>query len=271
MAMARFLNRLRPARQYPPLIGPSEPLCIVGDIHGRSDLLDKLVRQLCNLPSVATMRVVLVGDFIDRGPDSAGVLERLRDWMIRPAPFAKVHCLMGNHERMMLDFLENPALHGPQWLANGGDATLQSFGLSPYHRSGSARGRPLSDAPAPLSAEMRLTALRDALQQVMPTGLQGWLEARPTLWQEGPLVIAHAGLDPSSPIARQTAQNLLWGHPDFLTRQRADGVWVGHGHTITATAKADQGRISVDTGAYRTGCLTAAVLEADQVQFISTL
>jgi serine/threonine protein phosphatase 1 len=260
MAMARFLNRLRPVRTFPALEPRQHPVCIIGDVHGRLDLLDIMLDQLSALPSAGALRVILVGDLIDRGPDSASVLARVRDCMNRPAPFAELHCLMGNHERMMLDFIEAPHVHGPRWLANGGDATLQSFGLSPYHRSGAAQTR---------AGEGRLTGMRDALLEAMPRGLGTWLGGLPVLWQDGQLVVVHAGADPARPIPQQSSQNLVWGHPDFLTRQRHDGIWIAHGHTITATPEAVNGRISVDTGAYRTGTLTAAWLEGAQLQFLS--
>ncbi len=260
MAITRFLNRLKPVKPYPPLVLPTIPLCIIGDIHGRCDLLDILVRQICTLQSVQGMRVVLVGDLIDRGPDAAGVLERVRDWMARPAPFAEVICLMGNHEAMMLDFLAEPTLHGPRWLAYGGDASLQSFGLSPYQRIGP------ENAP---SAEAGLIGLRDALRQALPEGLEDWLKALPRLWQDQDLAISHAGADPARPMAQQSAQSLLWGHPDFRNRQRQDGLWIAHGHVITAHPTAQAGRIAVDTGAWRTGRLTAALLDQDGLRFVT--
>ena len=258
MAISRFLKRLKPQPPYAALPAPKDPVCIIGDIHGRSDLLDTLVRHLCHEPDPARTRVILVGDLIDRGPDSAGVLARVRDWCAAPAPFAAVGCLMGNHERMMLDFLEDPVSHGPRWLSNGGDATLESFGLSPYRRlPGSAPGS-------------TLVALRDDLLGALPDGLHSWLLALPLIWQEDHIVVTHAGADPGRPMEAQTSTSLLWGHHSFMTRSRSDGLWVAHGHMITRTPSARNGRIAVDTGAWRTGCLTAAVLNAQGVCFIST-
>lgn len=258
MAISRFLKRLKPQQPYPVLPAPKDPICIIGDIHGRSDLLDTLVRQLCHEPHPGRTRVILVGDLIDRGPDSAGVLARVRDWCAAPAPFAAVECLMGNHERMMLDFLENPQASGPHWLSNGGDATLESFGLSPHRR-----------LPDTTAAELFL-AQRDALLCALPEGLHDWLLARPLIWQEDQLVITHAGADPDRPMDSQVDSSLLWGHRTFMTRTRSDGLWVAHGHVITRTPSARNGRIAVDTGAWRTGCLTAALLDAEGVCFIST-
>lgn len=261
MAITRFLNRLRPVKPYPALPLPSTPLCVIGDVHGRSDLLDLLVRQICASQTTAGMRVVLVGDLIDRGPDAAGVLERVRDWVAHPAPFAEVICLMGNHEAMMLDFLAEPALRGPRWLTHGGDASVQSFGLSPYQRM---------DREDPSSAEARLIALRDELRRAMPEGLEDWLKGLCSLWQDQALVVSHAGADPTRPMAHQTVQSLLWGHPDFRNQQRQDGLWVAHGHVTTAQPSARAGRIAVDTGAWKTGRLTAALLDQDGLRFVTT-
>ncbi|WP_103336407.1 metallophosphoesterase [Pseudotabrizicola formosa] len=258
MAISRFLKRLRPQPPYPDLPAPKDPICIIGDIHGRSDLLDTLVRQLCCAPHLGRTRVILVGDLIDRGPDSAGVLACVRDWCDAPAPFAAVDCLMGNHERMMLDFLDDPVTQGPHWLSHGGEATLESFGLSPHRR------------PPDSTADSALVALRDDLLAALPEGLQDWIRARPLIWQDGPLVITHAGADPDSPMEAQSDTSLLWGHRAFLTRPRRDGLWVAHGHVITRTPEARTGRIAVDTGAWQTGCLTAARLAADGLRFIST-
>jgi serine/threonine protein phosphatase 1 len=258
MAIARFLNRLKPIKPYPPLAPREQPLCIIGDIHGRADLLDELVLQICTQGSVQGMRVVLVGDLIDRGPDSAGVLARVRDWCAKPAPFAEVICLMGNHEAMMLDFLAEPTLHGPRWLAHGGDTTLQSFGLSPYQRS--EQGTP----------DARLIGLRDALREMLPSGLEAWLQDLPQLWQEQALVISHAGANPARAISQQTVKSLLWGHPSFHSHQRQDGIWIAHGHVITPEPTAQAGRIAIDTGAWRTGRLTAALLDKNGLRFMDT-
>lgn len=258
MAITRFLNRLRPQGPYPALPSPKHPVCIIGDIHGRADLFDSLIWQLCAEPMLGWTRAVLVGDLVDRGPDSAGVLERVRDWIKAPAPFASVTCLMGNHERMMLDFLEDPVRHGPRWLAHGGDATVESFGLTPHRRQPDA------------TPDEALIGLRDALLEALPDGLHDWLLSLPTVWQEDRLVITHAGADPMRPIAEQSIESLLWGHRAFRSQQREDGLWIAHGHIITTTPTAQFGRISVDTGAYRTGRLTAALLDEGGLRFVTT-
>lgn len=258
LAITRFLSRLRPQATYPDLPRPADPVCIIGDVHGRSDLLDRLVYRLCAEFGVSRARVILVGDLIDRGPDSAGVLHRVRDWCMRPAPFAEVECLLGNHERMLLDFLADPVAAGPRWLLNGGAETLESLGLEPQKRL------------AEENAAATLQRLRDGLGATLPQGMAEWLRDRPLVWREGALAVTHAGADPSRALEDQTETSLLWGHPAFRSRARSDGLWLAHGHTITPRASAAKGRIAVDTGAWRSGRLTAAWLDESGLRFVST-
>lgn len=228
---------------------PAQPICIIGDLHGRADLLDRLL-VIINDTS-ATARLIFVGDLIDRGPDSAAVLVRVRQ-LSEDAP-GRVICLMGNHERMMLDFLDTPA-KASRWLRYGGIETLASLGV---------QGRAVGDTP-----EQRLDALATRLRQALPEGMEAWLRARPLWWQDGNLAVVHAGIDPKRPIETQTDHTLLWGHRDFLQIPRQDGLWIAHGHYVVETANAEAGRIAVDTGAWDSGRLTAAWLDADGVRFI---
>jgi len=197
---------------------------------------------------------VFVGDMIDRGPQSAAILSRLAQ--LNTAAPEQIICLMGNHERMMLDFLNDPARCGPHWLANGGNETLASFGLSPWTRNND------------VSADKRLESLAADLAAAMPGEVAQWVTALPLVWCEGTLVVTHAGADPSREIAGQSAQTHLWGHPTFLRQTRYDGLWVAHGHTIMDEAHAQSGRIAVDTGAWRTNRLSAAWLSQDGLEFI---
>jgi len=240
----KLLGRAESAAPPEALPRPDGVVYVVGDIHGRRDLLD---RALALVAADRPGLLVLVGDYIDRGPDSCGVLERLRG-----LPGAV--CLRGNHEAMLLEFLDDPKAYGPRWLRNGGDATLASFGL--------ATGR--AEGPA-------LVALRDALRAAMGAELETWLRARPLIWQSGNLVVVHGAADPALPIDEQTEQVLLWGHPAFLRQARADGLWVAHGHTIVEKPYFGNSRIAVDTGACFTGRLTVAVIEPEgDVRFLAT-
>lgn len=238
------------ARQLP--VQPERPFVAIGDVHGRADLLyeiDRLISERCpNWP------VVFLGDYVDRGEKSREALELLISISADHKP--PVTCLLGNHERMLLDFLERPEKSGPRWLRNGGLQTLASFGLAPPRREGTG-------------AEA-FEELRSRLADAMGEDMIGWLRARPLTWNSGNVWAVHAAADPGIPMTAQTECTLLWGHPEFNERPRTDGQWVVHGHTIVETPRAHGGRIAVDTGAYATGCLSAALITPDGVTFLQT-
>lgn len=216
---------------------PGGPIGIVGDIHGCDDLLGRLLSRLDG-------QIVCVGDYIDRGERSAAVLDRL---IARP----DIVCLRGNHEDMLLGFLDDPEGRGPRWLRYGGLQTLASFGV----------GGDLSLG--------RLGHLRDALARAMGDERIDWLRGLPLWWQAGNIGVTHAGADPRRPLAEQEARHLLWGAPDFEKHVRSDGLWIARGHVIVDRPGAVDGRLSVDTGAYATGRLTAAVVTPGVVRFES--
>lgn len=231
---------------------PDRPVCIVGDVHGMGDHLRRLLDLIARQPGAEAARIILAGDLIDRGPDSAAVLSEVRARC--DAVPDRVICLMGNHERMMLDFLADPAGAGARWLSNGGAETLASFGV---------QGRVHAATPAD-----RFAALAQRLAGAMPAGLVDWVAGRPLWWREGALAVAHAGADPTRPVEDQDPQALLWGHGAFRRAPRADGIWIAHGHTIVAAPEARAGRIAVDTGAFATGRLSAAWLDARGLRFL---
>ena len=237
--IAQKLNR-KPSGRAP--LAPVAPFYAIGDIHGRADLLYRLLDRLD-----PALPVLCVGDYVDRGEHSAEVLRFLRD---TPA----ITCLKGNHEVMLLAFLDAPET-GANWLRNGGLQTLASFAIAGL--SESSKGAPLVQA-------------RTALRAAMGEELIDWLRNLPLCWQSGNVAVVHAGADPATPIATQREDFLLWGHPDFTRTPRADGVWVVHGHTIVDTPSASDGRIAIDTGAFATNRLTAARIAAGEVSFIST-
>lgn len=245
----------RPKPDTTPLPQLSQPVCVVGDIHGRADLLDHMLALIAAEPGATTARLIFAGDYIDRGPDSATVLTRLQHLTTA----GKAVCLMGNHERMMLDAIDRPEAAGQRWLLNGGDATLASL-----EASLASAGR----LPGENEAE-RMAALAIRLRAVLPAGTEAWLRALPLWWQDQGLGVVHAGADPALPLAEQTEASLLWGHRNF-GRPRADGLWIAHGHVVMAEPRAEAGRIAVDTGAWATGRLTAALIKAGHVRFITT-
>ncbi len=111
---------------------------------------------------------------------------------------------------------------------------------------------------------------RDALLRAAGDDLVAWMRGLPLVWSSGNLHVTHAGGDPASPIEPRRGHGLLWGHPDFLRKSRQDGYWMVHGHYVVSEAASTGGRISVDTGAYATGRLTAALIEPGSVRFLST-
>ncbi len=227
-----LFDRLRPQ----PRLTPAEPFYAIGDIHGCFEQLADLLRQL--KPDVP---VVCLGDYVDRGPNSAAVLHLLQN-------LPRIICLRGNHEEMLLRFLDDPAGSGQIWLRHGGLETLASYGVA------------VGEDPH---------AIRDEFLAAMGDDTVRWLEGLPRVFQSGNVVATHAGADPSRPIAAQDPVHLTWGHPQFLRRRRRDGRWMVHGHVIVPRPELHPGRIAVDTGAYATGYLSAALVVPDGVQFLT--
>jgi serine/threonine protein phosphatase 1 len=260
-----FFDRLRSLIPFGSGGGPDpdRPLYLIGDIHGRADLLQQLF-DMIDADQAARGHdhplAVFVGDYVDRGPDSRSVLDTLMrldaSLAADPAAEGEMLCLMGNHERMMLDFLDDPLEAGPRWLAHGGVQTLDSFGIG--------------GVPEEAGDEV-LRLARDALAEALSDGVEDWLRGLPLIAQCGNVAIVHAAADPGRAIDDQLAHTLLWGHPAFLEQRRADGLWVAHGHTIVPRPAAARGRIALDTGAWSSGRLTAAILApGEPVRFLST-
>lgn len=231
---------------FPPL-QPETNLAVLGDVHGMMRLFERMLQRLEREEPAAT--VVCVGDLIDRGDDSADVLRLAfdcRDRMI---------VLMGNHEEMMLNFLDDPEQEAGRWFRNGGLQTLASFGIAP---------------PGTTAGAQEHGAVRDRLAAALGPDIEAWLRALPRhFFPNGNIVVTHAGADPWLPISQQPDRNLTWGHPDFGRRRRTDGLWVAHGHFIVPEPKAVNGVISVDTGAFAGGGLTGAVVFGGEVRFLA--
>jgi serine/threonine protein phosphatase 1 len=248
----KALSRLftRKAKSNPTFDAPLAPaasLAIIGDIHGTDGLVARLLDKL---EPYAPEKIIFVGDYVDRGEQSAHVLARLYK-MAQTDP--RCICLKGNHEAMMLEFLDDPLSLGPRWLRNGGLQTLASYGIG---KDG-------------LGTEARMVAARDALARALGPDLLGWLRALPTRFVSGNVAVVHAGADPERAIEDQPDMALLWGYPGFNTRPRSDGIWVVHGHTITSEVIPRDGRIGVDTGAFANGRLSAVVIESNRFEVVS--
>ncbi|MBB4120942.1 metallophosphoesterase family protein [Martelella radicis] len=226
---------------------PEEAFVAIGDIHGCADNLDRLWEKIDAM--VPGMPVVHVGDYVDRGEHSAQVLKMLFD---RQRERGDIACLMGNHEEMFLEFLDKPEKSGERWLRYGGLQTVASFGPA-----GDAYGR------------KDIFSLRDAVIESLGQEQLDWLRGLPLVWSSGNMSVVHAGADPRMPLDEQPERNLTWGHQDFGHLPRRDGLWIVHGHTIVQVPQMANGVISIDTGAYATDRLTAAIIRPErEVEFI---
>lgn len=224
-------------------------LYAIGDIHGRLDLLDRAVaaieRDVGTHGSDAL--TVTLGDYIDRGPESCGVIERLAE---NPFPTPYV-ALKGNHEAMLADFLGDPS-RGLHWRMQGGDQTLQSYGV--------AAGR-LMVGKANVDAAERLRA-------ALPESHVTFLRSLRTSLTHGKFFFCHAGVRPGVPLERQNEHDLLWIRAEFLNSAVDFGKIVVHGHTPARAPEVLANRINIDTGAFASGRLTCVVLDEGGHRFL---
>jgi len=227
------------------------PLYVIGDIHGRADLLDSVIERIhldfAARPTGDALTVTL-GDYVDRGPDARGVLDRLSR---NPFPTDYV-ALKGNHEELMTAFLDDPSI-AEYWRRCGGLETLHSYGV-PVNFS--MRGRDYEIAAA-------------TLQQTLPASHKGFLASLRTSLTIGRYFLCHAGIRPGVPLQQQNEEDLLWIREPFLESAANFGKIVVHGHTPADHPEVLPNRINLDTGAYITGRLTCAVLEGERVRFLS--
>lgn len=218
---------------------------VIGDIHGRLDLYNALVSAIeaddASRAKVDT-QVVLLGDLVDRGPESAGVIARTREWQSR----RKVRVLAGNHEEMFLESFEKPEVLR-HFLKHGGRDTVLSYGIS----------RKQFNA-------MTIEELFTLLPQIVPQADRDYVASFEEMIIAGDYLFVHAGIDPSTPISAQKRRDMLWIRERFLNHEGPLEKVVVHGHTIFDKVMDCGNRIGIDTGAFRSGVLTALVLEDDQ-------
>lgn len=217
----------------------------VGDVHGcRSQLIHLLeVIEQDRAEYAGVVHLVFLGDLIDRGPDSAGVIEHLR---IADLPADKVTFIMGNHEEIMLDCYDGKAERYVFWLKFGGRQTLLSYGVSSDE---------LDSDGFDLRAAMR--------RNISPDHIAFVRSFEDTL-RLGDYLFVHAGIRPGTPLDKQSRADLRWIRNAFLADNTNFGVTVVHGHTIVPKIIRRPNRISVDTGCYNTGTLSALVLEGNE-------
>lgn len=250
--MKRLLRRDPPA---PRRVPDGVRVYAIGDIHGRLDLFDSTVARIeanrAGWPG--EVEVVLLGDYIDRGPDSAALLDRLS----APLPdWARWTLLRGNHEQAMLDAIEGVGGHRVLrlWLDNGGREAVRSYGV-----------------PAHVAYGDDLDAIAAALRAAVPGHHLELLRGLKLMRQIGDYLFVHAGIRPGVPIEAQNERDLLWIRNEFLDCRDDHGFVVVHGHSITVDADERDNRIGIDTGAFATGRLTALVLEGETRRYLSTV
>jgi len=239
-----------PAAPARPAVPEGVRIYAIGDIHGRADLLDRAFARIdedLERRPVAQAIQVFLGDYVDRGPESAGVLERL---IVRGQTHETL-CLKGNHELYLLEFLENPSIL-KVWGQYGALTTLHSYGLKPTLNAGPEEQ----------------TNLAAALRQTMPESHLQFLAQLPLSFTCGDFYFVHAGVRPSAPLSRQREDDLLWIRDDFLCHEEPFEKVIIHGHTPVMEPDVRGNRINIDTGAYATGRLTCLSLERDEIGFI---
>lgn len=218
----------------------------IGDIHGRKDLLDRLIDTIVQDIGVVGPGhrpiLVFVGDYVDRGPDSRGVIDCVL--ALEKHPALDVRALKGNHEEQMLAFLDD-ASEGPAWVEFGGAATMASYGVNPP----SAR----SDAGAWEEARIQLA-------RAVAGDHLAFLKRLELAVVCGDYLFVHAGIRPGVPLNVQSERDLLWIRDDFLSSTEDFEKVVVHGHTPELKPFIGRNRIGIDTGAYATATLTAVRL-----------
>jgi serine/threonine protein phosphatase 1 len=234
----------------PARMEPGVRFYAVGDIHGCAAQLDNLHAKIAaDADSFAgEKRIVYLGDYVDRGPDSRGVIDRLLG--NGPAGFG-VHCIKGNHEAALLDFLADSQTYRA-WRSYGAPETLMSYGVRP----------PLFDSPDAFEAA------RVALAGAIPRTHLDFLRTLALTYEAGDYLFVHAGIRPGLDIESQSEADLLWIREDFLGCSATHGKIVVHGHTPVSNPVRLSNRIAVDTGVYATGILTCAVLEGESCRFL---
>lgn len=246
---AKLFNRRKTALVAPPTTG-GRLVYAVGDVHGRLDVLEQMIQVIVGDVRAQQPRqqplLIFLGDYVDRGPESAGVVERIL--RLKKKPAFEVRTLKGNHEEALLQFVGDPTF-GQTWAEHGGLATISSYGVQP----------PLSR----LDPEVWERA-RDAFDAALPAHHRAFYESLELTVEVGDYLFVHAGVRPGVALQDQAERDLLWIRSEFLQHQGPFGKVVVHGHTPMEEPQVLPHRIGLDTGAYATGVLTAVRLHGSQ-------
>ena len=251
--MLKTLRNLLGSKPPPrlPAVPEGTRYYVIGDIHGRLDLYEGMIDAIEDddrSRGGADAQVILLGDLVDRGPDSAGVVARTREWQKK----RKVRVLAGNHEEMMLGAFDKPEVLR-HFLKHGGRETVLSYGLSKKQFNA-----------------MNLNELFRLLPTLIPQSDRDYIADFEEMIIAGDYVFVHAGIDPKLPLDEQKRKDMLWIRDRFLNHEGPLDKVVVHGHTIFDRVMDCGNRIGIDTGAFRSGVLTALVLEGEQRRVIQT-
>ena len=236
-----------------PSLPAGQRVYAIGDIHGRLDLLEALLDRVHADDAGrndAETHLVLLGDLIDRGPESAGVVRRA---MAGDARFASLSVVKGNHEASLLSVLDGDTRWLTSWLSFGGHAALTSWGV-----------------PAAVIADGDPDAICTAARAAVSQEEWAWLARLPAARRIGGYMFVHAGIRPGVSLDKQTDDDLLWIRDAFLNDASDHGAMIVHGHTISREPETRPNRVGIDTGAYLSGTLTALGLEGAERWFLST-
>ena len=245
----RIGRRREPARPLAS-IPPGQRAYAVGDVHGRLDLFLEIQRQIEHDDAAsprADTTVILLGDLVDRGPDSRGVLEAAREWQGR----RKVRILMGNHEEMFVTAIEKEEILR-HFLRHGGKETVISYGMSPDEYRAA-----------------HLPEVQAWMQANVPQADLDFIASFEDQIVLGDYLFVHAGILPDVPLEEQKSRDLRWIREPFLSHADPHGHVVVHGHSICETPEDRGNRIGIDTGAYDSGRLTAVRLEGTERSFLT--
>ena len=211
----------------------TDALFAIGDIHGQAEALDDALGRVSRLADGAA--IVFIGDYIDRGPDSRGVIDRLMDGQ---AEGRRWICLQGNHDTFLGAFLDGPDAEmpedwiGPRWLSDpfGGRETLASYGVD-------------------VDPRRAIDAVRADALEAVPRAHRDWLDARPRMHKTDDHIFVHAGIRPGIALALQDPEDLIWIRHEFLDDPRDHGRLVVHGHTPGPAPMLFPNRLNLDGGA----------------------
>ncbi len=235
---------------------PDTVIYAIGDIHGRLDLLAAIHDRIetdARQRAARRRLVVYLGDYVSRGEDSRRVVDRVREWL--PDGFGRI-ALKGNHEDLLVRFVDGEIDAGRHWFDYGGLDTLAHYGVA------------IGDRHARDDASVAI--LRDRFAAALPHSHLGFFRSLPVSYRAGDYFFVHGGVRPRVPLDEQSNHDCMWIRKAFLDSDDDHGAVVVHGHSISEKPVVRHNRIGIDTGAYRSGVLTCLVLDGTCREFLQT-